>query len=141
MASLRLAWHGMAWTWPVLCEHPTAVEDDACLGGGLGRGTRHTLMLDIDANLKVTCIIACFVWFLAIWLFSFADGLRVMRSWRFLLILLLLLFGTPQVHSGSMGLWVNSTSKANWPGVTSCLALTWTRKSPQVHLVAYRECT
>lgn len=58
---------------------------------------------------------------------------RLMRSGRFLfsLLLLLLLFGTPQVYSGSMGLWVNSTSKANWPGVTSCLPLAWTRKSLQ----------
>lgn len=59
---------------------------------------------------------------------------RLMRSGRFLfslLLLLLLLFGTRQVHSGSMGLWVNSTSKANWPGVTSCLPLAWTRKSLQ----------
>lgn len=75
--------------------------------------------------------------FLAIWLFSFADGLQMQPthaqreiSLQFTVVVVVV-FGTPQVHSGSMGLWVNSTSKANWPGVTSCLPLAWTRKSLQ----------
>lgn len=137
LISPRLAWPGRGLCYVSTRQQLKMLLDWHCNGkraeGGLGQWTCHTLMLDIDANLKVTCIIGCFVWFFGYFLLRMGCKCnRLMRSGRFLfslLLLLLLLFGTPQVHSGSMGLWVNSTSKANWPGVTSCLPLAWTRKS------------
>lgn len=77
LISPRLAWPGRGLCYVSTRQQLKILLDWHCNGKraeGLGQWTCHTLMLDIDANLKVTCIIGCLVWFLAIFFCGWASN-------------------------------------------------------------------